>query len=502
MSGWREALLTAEEMRAAEARYAGSTLELMERAGVACAEVARRDFEAAETWVVHCGTGANGGDGLVVARLLHEGGKRVKVILHGAQERLGGDAAANFERLRSLPVPVHGKGAAAAAPDAIVDALFGTGFHGEPRTEGARAIDAINEAGCPVLAVDLPSGVDASTGAVAGSAVRADSTVTFHRRKLGHAIAPGRFYAGAVTVADIGLSPGAESANAAVTTEILAQVPRRAEQDHKYSAGALLVVGGSQGLTGAPSLSAESALRAGAGIVWACVPASLNVVFEQRLLEVMTIPCPDDDRGRLRAGAAEPVIAAAERAGAVALGPGLGRSEETRALVLHLLERLPVPVVVDADGLWALAGGLETLKGRTAPTVLTPHTGELARLLGWNPEAVDGRRHAAAMEAAEAAGAVVLLKGPDTIVATPGLPGVLVSEHGSPALATAGTGDALCGTIGAFLAKGLDGTTAAAAGAVAGGVAGRIAAERHGQDGVLARDVVEAVALAVSRPPR
>ncbi len=499
MSGWREALLTPEEMRAAEARYAGPTIELMERAGAACAEVALRDFATAETWAVHCGTGANGGDGFVAARLLHEGRKRVEVVLHGAEGKLNGDAAANFARLRNLPVPVHDAAAATTAPDAIVDALFGTGFHGEPRAAGARAIDTINETGCPVLSVDLPSGVDASTGTVAGCAVRADSTVTFHRRKLGHAIAPGRFHAGVVTVADIGLAPEIESANAAATTEILELVPRRTERDHKYSAGAVLVVGGSTGLTGAPSLSAEAALRAGAGIVWACVPASLNVVFEQRLLEVMTIPCPDDDRGRLRSAAAEHILAAAERAGAIALGPGLGRSEETKALVRHLLANLAVPVVVDADGLWALAGDLETLRGRAALTVLTPHAGELAQLLGWDSGTVSGRRHAAAREAAEVSGAVVLLKGPDTIVATPGDAGALVAEHGGPGLATAGTGDVLCGIVGAFLAKGLDGTIAAAAAAVAGGVAGKIAALRHGQDGLIARDVVEALSLAISR---
>lgn len=498
MSDWREALLTTEEMRAAEARYGGTTIELMERAGAACADVALRDYPGAESWAVYCGTGANGGDGFVVARLLHETSKRVEVVLLGPESKLSGDAAATFARLRTLPVPVRDAAGPGVVPDAIVDALFGTGFHGEPRAEGARAIDTINEAGCPVVSVDLPSGVDASTGSVAGLAVHADATVTFHRRKIGHAIAPGRFHAGAVTVADIGLAPTLESANAAATTDILQLVPGRTEHDHKYSAGAVLVVGGSRGLTGAPSLSAQAALRAGAGIVWACVPASLNVVFEQRLLEVMTIPCPDDDHGRLRSDAAEAILGAATRVGAVALGPGLGRSAETEALVRQVLADLQVPIVVDADALWALAGDLRTLRSRAAPTVLTPHTGELARLLECEPATVAGERHASAREAAELSGAVVLLKGPDTIVATPGADGALISEHGSPALATAGTGDVLCGIIGAFLSKGLDATTAAIAGAVAGGAAGRIAAERRGQNGVIASDVVEVLSLAIS----
>ncbi|MEX2102997.1 MAG: NAD(P)H-hydrate dehydratase, partial [Gaiellaceae bacterium] len=377
----------------------------------------------------------------------------------------------------------------------LVDALFGTGFSGKPRPDSARAIDQMNRADAPILAVDVPSGVDASTGEVAGPAVEAERTVTFHGRKVGLAVAPGRFHAGAVEVADIGL-PSSETRHKRVTTEILELVPRRGPKDNKYSAGSVLVVGGSTGLTGAPSLTAQAALRAGAGIVTACVPASLNAVFEQRLLEVITRPCADED-GSLTLDAADTVLEAAERADAVAIGPGLGRADSGRGLVGYLLDRLDKPVVLDADGLWALSGHLDWVFSRDAPTVLTPHAGELARLLGRDSRWVNERRLNAAQSGADDVGAVVLLKGADTLVAAPGR-GVLVCDLGNPGLATAGTGDVLTGIVAAFLAKGMEAQPAAAAAAAAGGAAAGLAAERHGAAGLIASDVVESLSLALS----
>ena len=258
----------------------------------------------------------------------------------------------------------------------------------------------------------------------------------------------------------------------------------------------MLVVGGSTGKTGAASMTAESALRAGAGIVTACVPASLNLVFELRLLEVMSRPCPDD-AGVMTPAAVETILAAAERAKAVAIGPGLGRSDGTKELVRALLERLDVPVVLDADALWALVGNAEWVAARTAATVLTPHAGELARLLGRESASIGARRLAAVHEAAGAVGAVVLLKGADTLIAAPG-EGALVCDLGNPGLATAGTGDVLTGIVAAFLAKGMEPRVAAAAAAAAGGVAAGVAAERHGTAGMIARDVIEALSPALS----
>ncbi|MEZ5098863.1 MAG: NAD(P)H-hydrate dehydratase [Thermoleophilia bacterium] len=493
---WCEPLLTAAEMRAAEARHPGPTLELMERAGAACAAAALDRFPDARRWSIRCGGGANGGDGLVVARLLHEAGRDVHVVLHADEARVVGDAAANLRRVRDLGLPV---GAEPGEGDAIVDALFGTGFAGAPRLGAAAAIAAIAQAGVPVVAVDLPSGVDASTGEVAGAAVRADLTVTFHRRKLGHAVAPGRFLAGEVVVADIGLDAAAgEAASGAVGEAIVGLVPRRGPQDNKYSAGSVLVVGGSTGLTGAPCLSSLAALRAGAGIVVCAVPASLDGIFEQRLLEVMSRPCPDDAEGRLVPAAADAIVAAAARAGAVALGPGIGRGDGVRALVGDLLARLDLPLVLDADGLFAAVGQLDAIRARRAPTVLTPHAGELARLLGRESAWIAAHRLAAVREAVAATGAVVLLKGADTLVAAPGDDGVLVSDLGNPGLATAGSGDVLTGVVAALLAKGMEPRLAAAAAAATGGVAARLAAARHGEAGLIASDVVDELSRTVS----
>ncbi|HEX2046055.1 MAG TPA: NAD(P)H-hydrate dehydratase, partial [Gaiellaceae bacterium] len=483
---WRSPLYTAAEMRAAEDAHDGPTLELMERAGKAVAGAALREWPDARRVAVWAGAGANGGDGLVVARELHAAGREAVVRLLAPEEKIAGDAAENLRRAREAGIAFVDEHVPA---DLIVDALFGTGFSGAPRREAARWIEEMNAADAPVLAVDVPSGVDASSGETAGPAVRARRTVTFHAPKVGLAVAPGRFHAGDVDVADIGLA-ATETRHARVGEAILGLVPRRGPRDNKYSAGSVLVVGGSPGKTGAPCLTAEASLRAGAGIVTACVPGSLNLVFEQRLLEVMTLPCADDD-GFLTAGAAEAILEAAERAGAVAIGPGLGRTEGVRGLVGFLLDRIERPVVLDADGLWAVAGHLDWVFSRDRPTVLTPHAGELARLLARRSDWVAARRLKAAQAGADEVGATVLLKGADTIVASPGR-GALVCDLGNPGLATAGTGDVLTGVVAAFLAKGMEPGLAAAAAAAAGGVAADLAAERHGRAGMIARDVIEA----------
>ncbi|MGI8607241.1 MAG: NAD(P)H-hydrate dehydratase, partial [Gaiellaceae bacterium] len=468
-------------------------LELMERAGGAAAVAAVRRFANAERFPVWCGTGANGGDGFVVARILHEAGRAVEVVLAGTEDKVKGDARENLTRVKELGIRFAETGRSA---DVVVDAVFGTGFRGAPRADAARHLEEINSLGVPVLSLDVPSGIDASTGEVAGPAVKADVTVTFHAPKLGLVVAPGRFRAGEVEVADIGLAAG-PTRHGRVTEEILGAVPRRQPTDNKYTAGSVLVVGGSTGYTGAPSLTAEAAMWAGAGIVTVCVPEPSSLVFEVRLLEAMSCPCPADDEGRMTAEAAETIMEVAKRAGAVAIGPGLGRSDGTRALVRLLLDRLEVPVVLDADGLWALAGHLEWVFSRDAGTVLTPHAGELGRLLGRTSAWVSAHRLDAVQGGADDVGATMLLKGADTLVAAPGR-GVFVCDLGNEGLATAGTGDVLTGIVAAFLAKGMKPLEAAATAAVAGGIAARRAAESHGTAGMLARDVIGALSPALS----
>ena len=315
---------------------------------------------------------------------------------------------------------------------------------------------------------------------MAGAAVRADLTVTFHGRKLGLVVAPGRFHAGRVVVADIGLDP-VDTAARRATEELLRLVPRRGAKDTKYTAGSVLVVGGSPGLVGAAVLAATAALRADAGYVTLAVPEASLPVAEALALEPVKL-------GWAGADAVETILAAAERAGAVALGPGLGRSDDARALVQTLLERLDLPVVVDADALF----GLQPVS-RGAPTVLTPHAGELARLLEEDADWVSAHRLEAARRGTGRFGAVCLLKGPDTIVVDGGL--TVVCDLGPPSLATAGTGDVLTGVVAAFLAKGLDPLQAAAAAATAHGLA---ASSVPHQAGLVASDVAAALPAILS----
>jgi hydroxyethylthiazole kinase-like uncharacterized protein yjeF len=350
-----------------------------------------------------------------------------------------------------------------------------------------------------VLAVDVPSGVDASTGRVDDLAVCADLTVTFHAPKPGLWIAPGKQHAGRVVVVDIGIEPdaGPEPQAGLIEDAVLAGLPPRGAGSTKFDSGVVVVVGGSRGLTGAPCLASEAAQRGGAGYVTACIPASLNVIFELRLLEAMTVPLPDAD-GALAPEAAEPALARAARAGVLVLGPGFGRAEGSLALARELAQRAELPVVIDADGLNAHAERLGELAGRAQPTVLTPHAGELGRLLGEGSDAVEAARLESARRAAAEARAIVVLKGDDSIVAEPD-GRAAVARGDSPGLATAGTGDVLSGLLAALIGRGLAPFHAACAAVHAHQVAGRLAADaHHGPEGVIARDVIEALPAALA----
>jgi ADP-dependent NAD(P)H-hydrate dehydratase / NAD(P)H-hydrate epimerase len=429
-----ESLYTADDMRAAEERYPDypdSVPELMERAGAAVAGEAMLAFPGARSFACVCGGGSNGGDGRVAARLLRAAG-------HVAAE-----TEENLDRY-----------------DVIVDALFGTGFRGEPRPDAAALIERMNASFAPVVAVDLPSGVDASTGEVAGAVVDADLTVTFHASKVGLVVSPGRFHSGRVVVSDI----------------VLDDVPRRGAGDTKYSAGSVLVVGGQAGTTGAAALTAMAVLRADAGYVTLAVPEESLHAAEVLALEPVKLGWSDDD-------AVAKLTAAAKRASALAIGPGLGRSQGRHALVRALLRRLDLPAVVDADGLF----GLDRRFKRPYPTVLTPHSGELARLLERDSDWVNAHRLEAVRACVERFEATVLLKGPDTIVASPE-GDIVICDVGPPSLATAGTGDVLTGVIACFLSKGLTATAAATAAAVAHGRAAALAP--HGT-GLVASDLLE-----------
>ena len=509
-------LLDANTMRAVD-RWAIEAqgiegLDLMERAGAGVARAAERLAPDGGVTVV-CGKGNNGGDGLVAARLLREAGRAVTVVSTAPPQELTGDARTNLDRLPGdRPVQLNGlewagasgdRGAVGGAPDAdpfdgaavVVDALLGTGFQGEPRDAIAEAIEAVCRTDAPVVSVDVPSGVDASTGVVVGTAVHAATTVTFHAAKPGLWIAPGKAHAGVVEVLDIGIPRGApaDTSIGLIGPLVLDLPPRRAVGWTKFTSGHVLVVGGSRGLIGAPRMAAHAAMRAGAGYVTACVPASLQDVFASAgPAEAMTRGLPDDGEG-LVAAALPGALEASGRGGALALGPGLGRGEATFAFARDLARQAEVAMVLDADGLNAHAGRLAGLADRHAPTVLTPHAGELGRLLELESSEIERERLSHVRRAAALAGATVVLKGDDTLIADPG-GRVAISPGDSPALATAGTGDVLTGVVAALLAQGLGAFEAAGAAVWLHAAAGREAARRQGGvDGVIASDVIAAL---------
>jgi NAD(P)H-hydrate epimerase len=500
------------------------SLELMERAGAGVAG-AVEELAPGGSVTVFCGRGNNGGDGLVAARLLREAGREVSVLTTCSPEELRGDALENLRRLPGDPPTqmdfesIQASGGLrvddgspviaelASGSTAVVDALLGTGFAGEPRGSVAAAIDAVNACEAPIVSVDVPSGVDASSGAVSARAVRAALTVTFHAAKPGLWIHPGKGHAGEVRTLDIGIPRGAPAAadvGLIDTSVVLRLLPHRGASSTKFSSGHVLLAGGSRGLTGAPRMAAHAAMRAGAGYITACVPASLQAILSSGgPPELMTRGLPEED-GSLDAGGVEAVLQATQRGGALALGPGLGRSPGALAFARELAARAPIATVIDADGLNAHAGRLQELAQREAPTVLTPHAGELGRLLELTSEEIERERLRHVRAAAELARAVVVLKGDDTLIAAPAGRGsdskggvVAVSPGASPALATAGTGDVLTGVIAALLAQGLDPFAAAAAGVWLHAAAGRAAARTVGAaEGVIATDVIAALPVA------
>jgi len=489
-------------------------LELMERAGEAVARAAQDMLSSVSgrRVAVLCGKGNNGGDGLVAARRLAGAFTAVVYILGaGAPDDLSPDSKANLDRLSGSPVSVnwlHEEGDAGELArdlpgfDLLVDALFGTGLSGAPSGVHTAAIDAMNESGRPVLSVDIPSGVSGASGAVPGSAVAADRTVTFAAPKVGLVQFPGAGLAGRMEVADIGIPERlieeiAES-RIYLTGEDDAEslLPARAPDAYKGACGSVLVVGGSVGLTGAPAMTARAALRSGAGLVTLALPEGLNDIMEVKLTEVMTIPLPQTAGRSLAAASAHRVLELYGSYDAVALGPGAGTDPETSETLRRLVSGIDAPLVLDADGLNAIAGETSILAGRSYPAVVTPHPGEMARLLERDKASIQADRIGAAADSARVWNAVVVLKGAGTVIADPG-GDVFINPTGNAGMATAGMGDALTGVIASFMAQGLRPFAAAVAGVYYHGHAGDLAAQMEGMAGLTAGDVIRHLPLAL-----
>lgn len=477
MESWLSPLFDADGIRAIdhwaidERGIAEATL--MEVAGTALAEAIASLAPQGPVRIV-CGKGNNGGDGLVAAQHLRGLGFEVETLELGESEP--GD----------LDAWLRGSGA-------VVDAIFGTGFKGAARQPAAAAIDAINRCGAPVIACDIASGVDASNGEVEGAAVEADLSVSFHAVKLGHRIAPGKWHAGELRVEPIGIPDGAPSTPQAGEIEpaVLDLLPTRGPRSTKFSSGQVVIAGGSRGLTGAVRMSSLAAIRAGAGYATVAVPADLEAIFEGAQPEVMSVGCPGGD-GCLAPAGLKTIRKAFEHAAAGVVGPGMGRDPGSVELAREAVAAIEAALVIDADGLNAFAGEIALLGERRRPTVLTPHAGELGRLLDRSAEEIAARRLAAAREAAVAAGAIVVLKGDDTII-TDG-DRVAVNALAAPALATAGTGDVLSGIVAAMLARGIEPFAAACAAVYVHARAGRDAARRIGLvESVIATDVIDSI---------
>jgi hydroxyethylthiazole kinase-like uncharacterized protein yjeF len=483
---------------------------LMENAGRAVFEFLAERYGPLRNRRFHvlCGTGNNGGDGFVVARYLKLAGAQVSLSLFGDPEHISGDARIHYElstRIGILPQPNY------PGNSIKVDALLGTGSRGAPRGEMAEAIRWINTDPLPTISVDIPSGVDPDTGATPGEAVRATATVTFAYPKLGLFLPPGDECVGELVVRNIGFPWDvmvSETPYRWIRPESLSVgLPQRPREAHKGLFGHLLIVGGSRGMIGAPSLAAVAALRAGAGLVTVAAPQSAQALIAGKLLEAMTLPLPEKDGALCEASfpALEKIV---ERCDVVCLGPGATQESEAQELMLRALREIPKPIVLDADGLNALARRPETLHERVAPTILTPHPGECARLLGRTSDAVQSDRIMSAREAADRFHAVVVLKGSRTLVCdgryTRGedtlgvgeLP-VGINTTGNPGMATGGSGDVLTGIIGALVGQRLDPFDAACLGVYLHGRAGDLAAAHKGETAMIAGDIIECLPNAI-----
>ncbi len=489
-------VLTAESMRALDRRAIEEIgipgPVLMENAALGVVEAIFERYPSASSAAIFCGPGNNGGDGLAIARRLDARDLEVRIFLVFGGREPSGDAAAQLAICRRLGLAIFDLGPESDLPaaldplagcDLIIDALFGTGLDRPLEGFPARLVEALDGWGRPIVAVDVPSGLSGSRADLFGPHVTADLTVTFAAPKIPHVLAPAAGACGALAIAELGfpawLIDEAEGDLFLMTPEDLAPLlPRRAVDAHKGSAGHSLLVAGSPGKAGAAILAARAAVRAGAGLVTVAVPEPILPTVDLGSLESMTLSLPAGAAGELGAGAADAVLAALMGKAALALGPGLGQSAAAQEQIRRIALETDLPFVLDADGLNAFAGSAADLAARRAPAILTPHPGELGRLLGISTLDVQADRLAAARRAALETGAVVVLKGHRTLIASDA--GVWINPTGNSGMATGGTGDALTGLLAALLAQGLEPLDAARLGVYLHGLAADLAVDAAG----------------------
>jgi len=482
---------------------------LMENAAAAVMTAMEKFFDGLQGVRVGviCGKGNNGGDGLALARRLRISGVPVRVALLASFGALKGEAKANLSILRKMDVEIVQNASSLSLADIVgwsdvlVDALLGVGLSSPLKGTYAQAVAMINSSGRPVVAIDMPTGIDADTGGIMGAAIKADLTVAMTFLKRGHVLYPGAEYAGTVRVAELGIpAEVAEKENISVSLldrgSIQGVISSRLSDAHKGDFGHLMVVAGSPGKAGAAIMAARGALRTGAGLVSVATPNNIVPIIQSQVVEAMAVPSAESIEGTLGIGSAEELLKAMGKMSAAAIGPGLSTHYETVQAVRNLIQRLTIPSVIDADGLNALVGFLDILKRVNASIILTPHPGEMGRLLGISSDDVQRDRIAIATAFARKHRVTVVLKGAATVVATP-YGWVFVNSTGNPGMASGGTGDVLTGMIGSFLAQGYTASQAACLGVYVHGRAGDLAAEEKGEASMIAGDLIEKLPEAI-----
>ena len=514
-------VVTAEEMRRIDTKtieeYGISGLVLMERAGLAVA-LKIKEFFGQRKIIVLSGNGNNGGDGLVVARILHNEGWEVRVFLTSGPEAFKGDALTQYEVAVKCGVAIQPADELIAhhadilSDSVIVDAILGTGLSKHITGMLSRVIGLINSSKKPVISVDIPSGISSDNGQVMGEAVRAQYTVTFGLPKRGHFLYPGAEFSGQLFIEDIGFPEDmllSENLPVALLDKrhVSLLLPERSRYCHKGTFGHVLIIAGSRGKTGAALMAARACLRAGAGLVTIGIPESLVNVFQSRVTEEMILPLPDAGDGTLSEKASQEIIGFLNTsADLLAIGPGIGVTADTEKIIRTLIEHSPSPLVIDADGINSMRGDQGIMKKAKAPVILTPHPGELARLLNnqkrtENHDAACGLslldeiekdRITVAMLYAKETKTYLVLKGVPTVIATPDGQAFL-NTTGNPGMATAGTGDVLTGMIAGFLSQVRIPLNACILGVFMHGLAGDIAAFRKSEYAMIASDMINAI---------
>lgn len=499
-------VLTNEQMKWIDQQtietYGIPGLLLMERASLAVFDAGMQCMKAndLDQVLIICGPGNNGGDGLAAARHFDAAGVTTVLLLTADPDSLQGDALLNYQMLNNRSIQIfHCLKDLKSCLDSkmndtlIIDALFGTGLARTVTGTFFKVIEWINAQRCQVLSVDIPSGIHGNTGSVLGQSVCATKTIAFHLPKIGNVTYPGAAFNGQLTVVPIGIpreldnsSPGA--ARIVESREIARILPERRPDAHKGSFGTLLIIGGVEGYTGAGILAAKAAQVSGTGLVKTAIRRNLNQIFENNLLEAVTLPLDDDENGISEEGF-QKLTDECKTAAAVIAGPGWGRSPDWIPFLKVMMEELKTPLVLDADGLNLTASHMEWLVNRSAPTVITPHPGEMARLTGNSIEEINNNRLETALEAAQKWKVIVVLKGAGTIIACPEGKAV-INTTGNAGMAKAGSGDVLAGIIGSLLAQGMDPYDASVAGCWIHGRAGDKGAEEAGQVSLTAGDII------------